>query len=208
MPIAVATLSMLSTANSAAYWAANAFLLSQSPTLIQSGVYGYVFTGGSVVIPGNTAAASVYIGDFVAPGKTSASLKTLLAPIVANISATWSGQIAISLNVTGFPDFYSYWYVSSAAIGVGTDIVLGSRLLDGEALSSPTAVLMQTLQEATQPGGVVNINLVSGPGVWSAVPRGGNDSVHPSWRKAYVHFGKARPLPLLTPSASLSSEAC
>ena len=208
MPIAVATLSMLSAANSAAYWGANAFLLSRSPTLIQSGVYGYVFTGGSVVSPGNTAAVSAYIGDLVAPGKTSASLKTLLAPMVANISATWPGQISISLNVTDFPDFYSYWHVSSGAIGVGTDIVLGSRLLNGEALSSPRAVLVQTLQEATPPGGVVNINLISGPGVWSAVPRGGNDSVHPSWRKAYVHFGKARLSPLLVPFFSLSSEAC
>jgi hypothetical protein len=117
--------------------------------------------------------------------------------MVANISATWSGQIAISLKVTDFPDFYSYWDVNSAAIGVGSDVILGSRLLDGEALSSPRAVMAQTLQEVTPPGGVVNINLVSGPGVWSAVPRGGNDSVHPSWRKAYVHFGKARPSPLL-----------
>jgi len=27
-----------------------------------------------------------------------------------------------------------------------------------------------------------------GPGLWNATPRGGSDSVHPAWRKAYVEF--------------------
>lgn len=32
--------------------------------------------------------------------------------------------------------------------------------------------------------------MVSGKGVWDAVPRGGSDAVNPAWRKALIHAGE------------------
>lgn len=72
---------------------------------------------------------------------------------------------------------------------MGFDYVVGNRLLDGEALSKPQDTLIQTLKDATPPGALININVIGGPGVWNAKPRGGNDSINPAWRKAYVEFG-------------------
>jgi len=53
--------------NSSAYWGANAYLTSNYKSLIESGIYGYVFTGGSIFLdtigagpPGSTA--GVYEG--------------------------------------------------------------------------------------------------------------------------------------------------
>jgi hypothetical protein len=124
MPVASLTLSMYSEADSVAYWGANAYLLSQSSHLIQSGVYGYVFTGGSVVgfVPNTSTPASVYTGSFLAPRSTSAAVTELFAPIIEYISTTWPGQLIISVNTADFPDYYSWWIAHTSAVGVGRDL--------------------------------------------------------------------------------------
>lgn len=77
------------------------------------------------------------------------------------------------------------------APGIGIDLINGNRLLDGNALSQPQSVLEEILKEATPPHQSININLISGPGVWNAQPAGGGNSINPAWRTAYAEFGKA-----------------
>lgn len=67
------------------------------------------------------------------------------------------------------------------------DKVVGSWLLPAETLTDD-ALRPALVQFLGQDGG--RLYMVSGKGVWDAVPRGGSDAVNPAWRKALVHAGK------------------
>jgi len=181
--------SISATTNSDAYWAAAAYLLAQYPSLINSGIFGYVLTGGSYPITSSFSAA-LYLGFFFAPNKSLSELTGALTPLFRYINTTWPGQFTIVYDTYNYPDYYSWWSSAfSSDIGVGTDGLVANRLLDAKALSVPQETWIQTLKEITPPESFVDINLIAGPGVWHAVPSGGSDSIHPGWRKAYVEFG-------------------
>lgn len=71
---------------------------------------------------------------------------------------------------------------------VGTNAAVGNRLLDARALSNLTA-LRAAMQKATPSGTVANLNLISGPGLRNARPAGGDASINPAWRDAYIEYG-------------------
>jgi hypothetical protein len=194
MPIPYLNVTISAAANSEAYWAAAAYLLKQYPSLVNSGVFGYVITGGSFPISSSSFAAS-YIGYFLAPNKPLSVLVGALTPLFEHINATWPGQFTILFDTYSYPDFYSWWISAfpSSDFGVGLDGLVANRFLDANALSAPQETWVQALKEITPPGAYVDINVIAGPGVWHAVPSGGSDSIHPGWRKAYVEFGKFPP---------------
>jgi hypothetical protein len=69
--------------------------------------------------------------------------------------------------------------------------MVGSRLLDAEALTANLTAVKVALQGFIAPGGgQANVDFISGKGVWNAVPRGGSDAVNPAWRKALIHMSK------------------
>ena len=70
--------------------------------------------------------------------------------------------------------------------------MVGSRLLDTEALTTNLTAVKVALQGFIPQGDgqSASIDLVSGKGVWNAMPRGGSDAVNPAWRKAVVHVSK------------------
>lgn len=71
---------------------------------------------------------------------------------------------------------------------IGGNNAVGNRLLDKKALSNITA-LERAMKAATPSGTLANLNLVAGPGLWTAKPAGGSDAVTPAWRKTYVEYG-------------------
>jgi hypothetical protein len=191
MPMPYLNVTISAAANSEAYWAAGAYLLAQYPSLINSGVFGYVITGGSYPINNSTFAA-LYIGYFFAPNKPFSELVGALTPLLEYVNTTWPGQFTIIFDTYNYPDFYSWWTSAfpTSDFGVGGDGLVANRFLDANALSAPQETLIRTLKEITPPESYVDINLIAGPRLWHAVPSGGSDSIHPGWRKAYVEFGK------------------
>jgi hypothetical protein len=191
MKVATVIVTAATAPNSTAFWDTNAYLMNQYPSLVDSGVFGYIFTGGAISgeVPGSPAALGVYLGEFIAPNMTSVEVEAILAPLMSHINATWPNQWYINATSRDYPDLYQWWQTSSSDIGVGGDFIIASRLVDNATLSQPQSVISQTLQEIIAPGEVANINLIAGPGLWHAVPAGGSDSIHPGWRKAYGELG-------------------
>lgn len=190
MPVASFNFNFVSHPNSSAYWGAITYLLSQYPHLVQSGVNGYVFSASAVsgFFP-NASAVSGYTGIFFSPTRNSTEVTKLLTPILEYINSTWPGLDFLGVSAKQHPDFNSFLPDISAAQGIGENVIIGNRLLDATALSLPLAELEQAVRDASSPEGILNLNIIGGPGVWNAKPRGGSDSVSPAWRKAYVEFG-------------------
>ena len=194
MPMSYFNFSISGASNAEAYWEASAYLLAKYPSLINSGVFGYVITGGSYPVTASSFAA-LYIGYFIGPNKPLSEVAGALTPLLEYINTTWPGQFSIVYDTSSYPDFYS-WYLAAfpdSDFGVGTDGLVASRFLDANALSAPQETLVQTLKESTPTPGYVSINMIAGPGLWNAVPSGGSDSIHPGWRKAYVEFSRYPP---------------
>jgi hypothetical protein len=112
---------MSSTVNSPAYWGANAYLLSNYPKLIDAGLYGYVYTGGSY--SGAGSAGSVYLGTFLAPNKSIADVEAVAGPLIQYINTTWPGKISVTINSRSWNNFYDWWNATITDEGVGTDYV-------------------------------------------------------------------------------------
>jgi hypothetical protein len=170
-----------------------AYLLSQFPSLADQGISSY--TSFYPNITSNGAQVGVCSGSFFLPSlslsNTSASLNTALTPIFANINATYPNQFFFSFNATTWPSFYSWWSVNNGPNNAGIDLLFGSRLLDVPALTANVTALKEAIRGATAPGLSSGALLVSGKGVWDAVPRGGSDAVLPAWRTSLVHFSRS-----------------
>jgi FAD binding domain len=178
-----------------AFWVATANVLSQFPTLNDQGISGY-----SVIVPNFTSPAlnitspvAAYYGIFnlplLYPGNSSASLTTALSNVFATATAVYPFQFLKSVTPTLYPDFYSWYAINNGPLNAGGDHLVGSRLLDEEALTSNLTALIEAFQTATPPGSGSSVYLVGGKGVWDVVPRGGSDAVNPAWRRALVHSG-------------------
>jgi hypothetical protein len=87
-----------------------------------------------------------------------------------------------------YPDFYSWLKDNNGPLDGGFDGLVGSWLLDEKVLTTDLNVLREAIKTFTPPGSPSAPYLVSGKGVWDAVPCRGSDSLHPAWRKAVMHF--------------------
>ena len=180
-----------------AYWDVTANVLSQFPKLNDQGISGYTF-----IAPRYTNAAlnltmpvDAYYGVFnlplLYPANSSASLAAAISDVFATATAAYPLQFIKSVTPTLYKDFYSWYIINNGPLDAGFDVVVGSRLLDEEALTSNLTAVKEAFQVATPPGSSSNVYLVGGKGVWNAVPRGSSDAVNPAWRKALVHCGKS-----------------
>jgi hypothetical protein len=183
-----------------AFWEVAANVLSQLPQLNDQGISGYTF-----VAPGFTSAAlnvtipvDTYYGVFnlplLYPGNSSASLASAISAVFATATAAYPFQFAKSVTPTLYKDFYSYYAINNGPLDAGSDIVVGSRLLDEEALTSNHTAVKEAFKAATPSGSSTSAYLVGGKGVRNAVPRGGSNAVNPAWRKALVHSGEPQHL--------------
>jgi hypothetical protein len=145
---------------------------------------GYCYVAPEFPFNGTTVGG--YLGVLSLPNGTVADLEKATAPLQDYIGSIPGVQMYIS--PTQYHSVYSYYEAIKNVAPVGSNTAVGSRLLDEEALSNVTS-LRSAMKKATPPGTIGNLNLIAGPGLWSAKPAGGSDSVTPAWRKTYIEYG-------------------
>jgi hypothetical protein len=171
-----------------AYW------LSQYPSLVEVGLAGY----GNVAP--NTSIGDQNFGGFqgsfalpvLSPSNTTASLEAAIDPILVHINATWPGYFQFATDSVSDRSFYDWWVDNNGPDLGGVEVMVGSRLLDTEALTANLTAVKVALQGSIPQGDgqAASIDLVSGKEVWNAMPRGASDAVNPAWRKTVVHVSK------------------
>ncbi len=177
------------------YWDVVANVLSQYPTLDEQGISGYAYLAPGILSPdlNITSPIDAFFGVFflpqLHPTNTSTSLEETIKKLFADVSTPYPGQYFSSVSVKSYPDFWTWYAVNNGPLEAGGNTVLGSRLIDGEALTKNLTALKQAYEAATPPGHMTSVFLVGGKGVRDAKPRGGSNSVGPAWRKAYIHSG-------------------
>jgi hypothetical protein len=177
-----------------AYWSTIAYILSQYPSLAEQGIAGFPFILPDYTNPelNITSPVSAYAGNFFMPlissSNSSASLAAAVTNVFNNATAPYLGQFQTLVIPETYPDFYAWFKDNNGPLDGGFDGLIGSRLLDEKALTTDLNALKEAIRAFTPPGSSSAPYLVSGKGVWDAVPRGGSNSVNPAWRKALMHF--------------------
>lgn len=184
MPIASASVMIGAAPDSEAFWNFSTFIVSQSPRLQDSGVMGYSYLSPSTSYNGSMVGG--YLGVFNMPNGTVAEFDKatrFLQDYIGSIPGVQTSTFPIQ-----YPSLYAWYQVNKNVATVGRNNAVGNRLLDSKALSNITA-LKATMRAATPAGTIANLNLIAGPGLWSAKPAGSSNSVTPAWRKAYMEYG-------------------
>ncbi|KAF4626250.1 hypothetical protein G7Y89_g11910 [Cudoniella acicularis] len=199
------------------YWSAAAAFFSSYPSFASNyhlAGYGTFSPNTSISISANQTGnfggfAGVFLLPAVSPSNTTTSLEQAILPIVEEIQSSYPG-LFISTNTSAtYPSFYDWWITSNGPDWGGIDLMVGSRLLDAEALSGNLTALKEAMMGATtttmgQAG--LMVDFVSGVGVWDAKPRGGGNSVNPAWRRAVVHCTNGATWPYAPSSPSALTE--
>ncbi|KAI0172632.1 FAD-binding domain-containing protein [Hypoxylon sp. FL1284] len=177
-------MSILTADSNASYtWDMAAYVLSQFPYLDSKGLSGYSILTNNLTYPGSSATGAGIAGFFLKEGtQDTSSILDIWAPIVDHINKTWPG-LSISLGPAAYPSFQAWYSTHFDETSAGSDMYVGSHLLDAAALTTNTTAV----SEAFRVLGEANAFLVGGRGVKSAKPRGGSNSVNPSWRRTIVH---------------------
>jgi hypothetical protein len=181
-----------------AYWDALTTMFAGFPELNDHGITAYTSIAANYpqTSDGVTTLVNGFVGYFalplISPSQTSDSFKSLVNNFITKATAPHP-QINSSVGFVTFPSFFSFYSVGNGPLTGGSDVMLGSRLLDGKALTANNTALKQAIQLATPPGQVTEMNLVGGKNVWNARPSGGSDAVNPAWRTAYVHASMFAP---------------
>jgi hypothetical protein len=167
-----------------------AYVLSQFPSLGDSGLSGYSFLFSSFPNPFDNSSTPVPVsGMFLIltlQDQPPTTIDTVLNPLLTHLNATFPSFALITIpeEHPSFSAWYESHYDTSAA---GANILIGSHLLPRSALTSNLTASASALREFVSPLGFGTAYLVSGKGVHSATPRGGSNAVNPGWRTAYVH---------------------
>lgn len=195
------------TADSDTFWSLVADFHTRLPDLSDSGVMGYYYAIPNDTSEADPATAGKVMGIWLVPQKTVAQVRALIRPMEVAIGASqWPDKVVISSLATQHPDFAADWSANPPE-PVGFDGRLGSRLLGRPALSNATALKALLKQSTPVPWALMG-NLVAGKGLNEVKIAGGNNSVNPAWRTAYVHLSKYpayRPRCCLTALTALES---
>lgn len=165
-----------------------AYVLSQFPSLSEQGLSGY--SAFTPAIPDPTGSSNATVGGFemtaVLRDSSPDAMRRLWEPVLAHINATWPGRFQVASQSKSFASFLEWYKVHYDQDPAGTDIYIGSRLLDKAALTGDPDRTSALLERAAN-GSSIQAHLISGQGVFNARPRGGGNAVLPAWRKSYVH---------------------
>ena len=169
------------------FWQATAYFHSQLPYLVKNGMMGYY--NMTPVVANSSSTALLISGGFIILNTTTSTLDAIFNPVLDHLASSFPVEVTSSTQHA--PNFYEWWKTYYPVSPVATiDSMLGNRLLDEKALSSPT--LADDLRAAYPTVGLL-FNLVSGPGVWHAKPPGGLGSMTPAWREAVVEMSMNGP---------------
>ena len=174
------------------FWDATAYFHSQLPSLVKAGMMGYY---NLTIVPTNTSSAAFQLcGAFTMLNTGTSALNTVFNPVLNHIITTYPVRVYASTQSAA--NFHDWWqtYYPGEVVGY-IDTILGGRLLDEKALSTPLPMLAESLSSAYPNPGYLMFNLVSGPGVWNARPPGGQGSMTPAWRTTVVEMSMLFTLP-------------
>lgn len=189
--LVAATVSILSPEVDAPYFAEMAgYLLSQYPYLNSKGISGYSIVSSNFSYPGVPTTGAGMGGFFLLLDTQDVNdMLDVWKPIIEHVNTTWPGvtPVVIPQTYSQLQDWFNTHYDQGSA---GTDLWLGSHLLDAEALTKNATAVGEAFK-------VFNgeVFLVAGQGTKNAKPRGGSDSVNPSWRKTIIHAGELNSYP-------------
>ncbi len=110
------------------------------------------------------------------------------SPFWSYVNETYPNQTTTKVVSNLFPNLYSLYKEYADASIAGVDKVVGSWLLPPDTLTD-NEDFSDALRTFMGDAGA-RLYMVSGKGVWDAVPRGGSDAVNPAWRKALIHAGE------------------
>lgn len=169
-----------------------AYVLSQTPYLMDQGMSGYGYVTPSMPrpfpVPGVPDTIAGFLGSTILQDtQDPKEVERIFKPLNDTIQARWPGKVIflqISQSFDSFLDWYNVNYDQGQA-GGGT--YLASRLIDGKALKGDAKALAEAYKSAMGPGSGASAFMVAGKGVQEAKPAGGSNAVNPGWRKAYLH---------------------
>ncbi|KAH0848534.1 FAD binding domain-containing protein [Fonsecaea pedrosoi] len=212
LPTAVYSFSYNTTANSDTFWSLVAYFHNQLPELSDAGVMGYYF-----IVPNNSAAQpdpirmGSVVGFWFVPNKTVEETQQILTPLeerLRNNIYNWTDTVFVESIAVPVEDFTKFWLTYGAAQSVGSEVRLGSRLLDKAALKTDPAKLKKLFEQTTSnPQYSILGHVVAGKGVKTVkngIP-GGNNSVLPAWRDAYTHIVLPRSWAFLNETAKVAT---
>ncbi|KAJ9611731.1 hypothetical protein H2200_004915 [Cladophialophora chaetospira] len=187
LPGSLTIFSVNTTSDSDTFWSICAYFTSQVPSLSDEGANGYHY-----FIPYNPESppsqAGTILGGFFFPNKTAGQAISVMDPVLSKINTTdWGDKVSVGNYTLPIPDFTKFWMTQDPE-AVGPSERLGSRLLTRSALSSNQTKLKNALRTASNGTWPLLNHLVAGKGVRNAKIPGGNNSVCPAWRNAYIHF--------------------
>ena len=184
MPVASMSVMIGAEPDSEAFWNFTTFIVSSAPQLQDSEVMGYCYVAPAS--PYNGTIVGGYLGALLLPNGTVAELQqatSFLQQHIGNMPGVQS-----YFNPVQYPTLYAWYQANKNTAPVGGNTAVGNQLLDAKALSDVGA-LRKAMKKATPKGTLANLNLVAGPGLWSARPAGGGNSATPAWTTAYVEYG-------------------
>ena len=187
-----------SEASTSEFWTAVALLHTKLPDLASAGLMGYYFiTPYEHSILKKPGLRFWWIAGILNCSQTT--VETTLEPLISALHDTAS--LSVSLRTFDAPSYYGWWSANVPPGAAGTNVLLGSRLLDATALSQNVSFIAKKLEESFN-GLVLLGHLVGGAGVANVQPAGGLGSMTPAWRTAISHVGeyytKECPFPLLS----------
>ncbi len=176
-----------------------ASVYSTYPEMSNRGFSGY----GSWSISSPTPVIENYTGTYNVAGftqiyaifnSTLPTAQALFSPLATKLRSLNSSALYINTKTFSFPTYWQYWNtLSNISSPIGQSAALGSRLLDGPALTDNLTALRSTLQTlAGTPEQYTSINIVFVGGGAIASLKDPYSGVNPAWRSAYVHNIVAR----------------
>lgn len=170
------------------FWEVVAYVFSQLPTLGDAGLAGYFF----VITDENSTFGVTGIGGVgTVLGHDTTNVARLLGKMNNTMQQRWpmTGTGVYPPPPDQYDNYLDWFEVNQDRNTAGGSVLMSSRLLGKDVLEGDAAALAHALEAAasTDYGDGIQAYLIAGKGVANAKPRGGSNSVHPAWRRAYLH---------------------
>jgi hypothetical protein len=167
------------------FWSAVALVHANLPVLASSGLMGYYFvTPYEHPVFEQPRLSFWWVAGILNSSK--ANVEATLTHLVSTLRDT--GGLSVSLQTFDVPNFYDWWSANIRPGAAGTNVRLGSRLLDATSLSQNLSFIARRLEESFN-GLALLGHLVGGPGVANVRPPGGFGAMTPAWRRTITHIG-------------------
>lgn len=178
---------MTAAPNSSVAVAIGSLVLSRIPDMVDMGGSGYMWSLASGPSPaGNGSIGGIY-GVLAVEGSEDVTvLDRIWEPIVAEAKRRWGSAVQFQSIPAVFPSLYAYVKQYHDTTVAGTGKLIDTRLLSASAMRDEPAELTAANECAVRRGDneQLGVMVVAGKGLHEAEPRGGDNAVHPFWRKS------------------------